>query len=163
MSDSDIIQQANELASLISKLIRTLYTLETGDMTGGLPIAQLRACGTLLEKPRTISCLSKELGISASAGTQLADRLEKAGLAERFAEQGDNRLKHLRLTDHGRQMISARREKRVEHIAKALNELSSEDRERVIYFIMKLYQAGKSTKEKPPVEDSLAAVVTSLD
>ncbi|MEN6371811.1 MAG: MarR family transcriptional regulator [Armatimonadota bacterium] len=161
MLDSDILQQANELASLISRLIRTLYTLETGDMAGGLPIAQLRACGALLEKPRTISCLSKELGISVSAGTQLADRLEKAGLAERFAEQGDNRVKHLRLTDHGRQMIITRRGKRVERTAKVLNELSSEDRKRIIYYMEKLYQAGKITQQ--PVEDSLTAVVTSLD
>jgi DNA-binding MarR family transcriptional regulator len=162
MFEGKILEQADELTSLISRLIRTLYTLETGDMAGGLPLAQIRACGALLEKPRTISCLSKELGISVSAGTQLADRLEKAGLAERFAEEGDNRVRHLRLTDHGRQFISARRGKRVERIAKALNELSSDDRERIIFFFHKLYQAGRATKEQP-VEDSLAEIVTSLD
>ena len=44
-----------------------------------LPLAQLRVCGVLCDGPRPMSAVSRELGVSLSAMTQIADRLERAG------------------------------------------------------------------------------------
>ena len=49
------------------------------DPADDLPLAQLRVCSLLVGGDRSISCLSRELGITMSATTQLADRLERTG------------------------------------------------------------------------------------
>ena len=55
-----------------------IFTLDDRDPTMELPVAQLRVCTLLDPGPRTISDLAKELGITVSAVTQLADRLDIA-------------------------------------------------------------------------------------
>jgi DNA-binding MarR family transcriptional regulator len=162
MIESEILQQAEELASLISRLMRAINTIDSEDPAIELPLAQIRACGMIMDAPRTITNLAKELCISASAATQLADRLEKAGLAERFAEQDDNRVKLLRLTDYGWKIIDARRRRRVERIARALNELTSDDRRLAIDLVRKLCNAG-NTANVQQFGDSKLAVETSPD
>jgi DNA-binding MarR family transcriptional regulator len=148
VTENDAKQQAAELTFLISALMRTLYSLETGDLALELPLAQIRACAAITEEPLTITALSSALGISLSAATQLADRLEKAFLVERFVLPDDHRVKLLRMTPHGKQIIDARRARRVERTAKALDVLSAEDRTLVISSIRRLYEAGKSVNSQ---------------
>ena len=45
-----------------------------------------------------MSSLGRELGVSLSAITQIADRLERAGLVTRVAKGGDRRVRRLELT-----------------------------------------------------------------
>src|SRR5207244_9136663 len=94
-------EQAAQLESLLPRLMRTLFTLEAEHPVTELPLAQLRVCSILYTGPRTLSALGDELAISVSAVTQIADRLERAGLVERVAAPDDRRMKHLRLTSRG--------------------------------------------------------------
>ena len=48
-----------------------------------------------------MSALSREFGVSLSAMTRIADRLERARLVKRVAEGGDRRIRHLQLTPRG--------------------------------------------------------------
>lgn len=146
MSDSSVLQQAGELVSMISKLMRSLYTLETGDLANELSVAHLRACNALMESPRSITELARELGTSTSATTQLADRLHKAGIVERVVAPDDRRVKLLHLTSHGKQLIGARRARRVERMEKALDRLSVEQRGSVLEALTLLTEAGNAVK-----------------
>lgn len=142
MSNNDIKTQATVINTLFSQIARRINKLETSDPAIELPIAQMRVCVALLEKPRTMSCLSKELGISMSAVTQLADRLEKAELVERYAEPDDLRVKRLRLSERGKQIMISRRERRIMRFEKALELMSVDDRNLVEPIFQKLYEAS---------------------
>ena len=69
-----LAEQAADLTDLLPRLMRAMFTLDDSDPTMELPVAQLRVCTLLDPGPRTISDLAKELGITVSAVTQLADR-----------------------------------------------------------------------------------------
>ena len=142
MSNDTIREQAIAVNTLLSKVMRRLNKLETGDPVIELPVAQMRVCLVLLDKPRTMSCLSKELGISLSAVTQLADRLEKAELVERYVDDDDLRVKLMRLSMHGEEIMRTRRQRRIERLVKVLECLPSEDTYLVAQVFEKLYNAS---------------------
>lgn len=109
-------------------LNRQLFT--TDHPLADLPLAQLRLCTLLLhEGRRTMSQIGEDLGISVSAVTQMADRLEKAGMVERVAEPGgDRRTRHLQLTRHGDDLMRSRREERRRRAGDVLRHLPPEKR-----------------------------------
>ena len=53
--------------------------------------------------------LAADLGITSSASTALVDRLERQGIAERFAHPTDRRRLLIRLTDRGHDVVSQSR------------------------------------------------------
>jgi DNA-binding MarR family transcriptional regulator len=127
--DSNLREQALEVAETLPKLVRRFFVIDTEGPTAELPVAQLRVCGILASGQRTMSALSKELGISLSAVTQVADRLERAGLVERVVEGGDHRVKCLQLTECGRQVVERRNAARAQRIADVLTRMDSAERE----------------------------------
>jgi len=145
MADKQIAEQAAQLESLMPKLNRQLLLLDLEDPTIHLPIAQLRVCSILRAGPRTVSALARELSISVSAATQLADRLETASLVERTPGREDRRVKALRLTDHGRRLMRARRQRRVRRAMEMLAQLEPGMREAVLGALHALLQAGRAT------------------
>lgn len=157
MADDLLIEQASAIASMLPRLMRRFTTLSDGDPSMELPIAQLRLCSTLRGGSRTMSCLARELGISLSAVTQMADRLERSGLIERVPEADDRRVKSLRLTAHGEDLIRARREKRVARITETIERLSPESRQQVLDVLRLLLEAAPEVAQddvpfaEPPV------------
>ena len=130
MSQQDLLQVAEVVAGLIPRLARGLSSPEK-DPADGLPLAQLRLCGILSEGPRPMSALSRELGVSLSALTQIADRLERARLVKRTAEGSDRRVRCLQLTARGEKMTRKRREARVLRTLAVLEHLTAPQREAV--------------------------------
>ncbi len=112
------------------RLARGLTSSER-DPADDLPLAQLRLCGILSEGPRPMSALSRDLGVSHSALTQIADRLERARLVKRVAEDNDRRVRCLQLTAQGEKMTRSRREARVRRTLAVLERLSASQREAV--------------------------------
>jgi DNA-binding MarR family transcriptional regulator len=108
-------------------LMRKLFVFE-GDPTAEFPLSQLRVCSILLAGPRKMSDLSRELGVSLSAMTQIADRLERARLVARVAAGDDRRIKHLCLTEHGKRVLGQRENVRVRRVVAVLERLSPEAR-----------------------------------
>ena len=141
--------QAETISDLLVRVMRRLSaTDEPSSME--LPVAQVRVCSILLDGARTMSCLSKELGISLSAVTQIADRLEKSGLVERVAETDDRRVKSLQLTGRGVEAMRSRKDRRVERIVEALKRLSPETREQVTVNLQELFEAAAADEPVPP-------------
>jgi DNA-binding MarR family transcriptional regulator len=132
MRDKLLNEQAEQLARLLPKLMRAISTLDTEDATIDLSLAQLRACNILNECPRTASKLAQALGITVSAVTQIADRLEAAGIIERLSGLQDRRTKDLRLTEQGMQLLRLRRARRVRRAKNVLDKLSPAMREEAL-------------------------------
>jgi DNA-binding MarR family transcriptional regulator len=107
-----------------------------------LPVAQLRVCNSLADGPRTICGLAKELATTASAATQIADRLESAGLVERVPGIHDRRVKNLRLTCRGASLLRLRNERRGRRAAQVLSKLSPATRRNVLSALRALLEAS---------------------
>ncbi|MGO9112789.1 MAG: MarR family winged helix-turn-helix transcriptional regulator [Thermoguttaceae bacterium] len=130
MSQQDLLETAEAIAGLMPRLARGLTSSER-DPADDLPLAQLRLCGILSEGSRPMSALSRALGVSHSALTQIADRLERARLVKRVAEENDRRVRCLQLTARGEKMTRKRREARVQRALAVLEHLSAPQREAV--------------------------------
>lgn len=144
MSDRQLRDQAARIASLLPRLMRQCFTLAEDDPAMELPGAQLRVCSILRDGPRTMSSLSRELGISVSAITQMADRLERTGIAERVAETEDRRVRSLQLTAHGVTLMRDRHERRIGHIQNLLSRMSSHERDEAAHALQRLVEAGQT-------------------
>ena len=78
------------------------------------------------DEPMKLSDLAQALHCDNSSVTGIADRLEKAGLAERQAHPTDRRVKTLALTAKGAELRAAY-EARLSHVPPELKALSDED------------------------------------
>jgi DNA-binding MarR family transcriptional regulator len=140
-------EQAKTIASLLFAVIRRLTAVDH-DPVEDLPLAQLRVCGVLYAGPRPMSALSRDLGVSLSALTQIADRLERAELVERVAEGPDRRVRRLKLTPQGEKIMRRREEVRTRRMAAALAGLSPRGRQEVRAALEMLRDACTSSKEQ---------------
>ncbi|MET7422017.1 MarR family transcriptional regulator [Dactylosporangium sp. NPDC005555] len=91
----------------------------------------LTAASTLrrleLEGPRRLTELAAAEGVTQPAMTQLAQRLERDGLAERAPDATDGRVVLVRVTDAGRDLLARRRAVRAAHLSALLSRLSADD------------------------------------
>ena len=107
-----------------------------------LPLAELRVCTVLYAGPRPMSSLGRELGVSLSAMTQIADRLERAGLVTRVAKGGDRRVRRLELTPRGEEMMRRHEQARIQRMSAALEHLNSRQRQDVTAALRTLIRAS---------------------
>jgi DNA-binding MarR family transcriptional regulator len=111
------------------------------DPTTELPVRQFRVCAALFDGARSMKELSHELGVSQSAITQIADRLEAAGMVTRGAVGEDRRVRNLELTRRARQMLRTREQRRLERMEEILRLMSAEDREALLASMAALKEA----------------------
>jgi DNA-binding MarR family transcriptional regulator len=142
-----ISRQAETVAALLPKLMRTLFA-GGDDAAARLPLAQLRVCGVLCDGPQPMSVVSRELGVSLPAMTQIADRLERVRLVERVSNGEDRRVRCLQLTDRGEAMMRRREQSRVASVLAALEELTPGRRKAVVDMLNLLIEAGVVVREK---------------
>lgn len=157
-SESELLKQMSaELECVLPKLMQRLFTLEPNHPVSELPLAQLRVCTILQGGPLSMSVLSDELGISMSAMTQIADRLEKSVLVERSGEADDRRIKLLQLTKSGAKLMRDRREIRIEKVAAVLSEINPETRSEIIHSLRAMLHASDSVTVKSLVNDPVGS------
>jgi DNA-binding MarR family transcriptional regulator len=147
MSDSELAEQAAQLELLMPRVMRQLSRLDLQNPTTHLPQAQLRVCAILADGSLTISMLAREIRVSVSAATQLADRLEAADLVERVAATGDRRAKELRLTDHGRRLMRSRRRRRVRRATEMLASLGPDRRAALLGALQELLLTSRAAPD----------------
>jgi DNA-binding MarR family transcriptional regulator len=131
-----------EADGLLMSVVRNLLYVE--DRTSDLPLRQLHVCVTLYGGPLSMSQLSRKLGVSMSAMTQIADRLERAGMVARQASDPDRRVRCLILTLRGRRALQAHEKVRQERLAAAFQTLDAASRRKLIAGL-KLFQAACTT------------------
>ncbi|REK18435.1 MAG: MarR family transcriptional regulator [Planctomycetota bacterium] len=138
--DVDVLDQARELDAALKALARKI--LIDDDPASELPLRQFRVCAALFEGPRTMKELSRQLGVSQSAVTQLADRLETAGMVTRAPADGDRRVRSLELTARARRLLKIREERRIERMGQILDRISRRERTAVVAAIAALKDAA---------------------
>ncbi len=154
MDDNGTTQQARKIDALLFALLRQLAVADD-DAVAELPLAQLRVCGILHGGPRTMSALGRDLGVSLSAMTQIADRLERADLVKRETENNDRRVRCLHLTPRGETIMQRREDARTSRTSTALSKLSATKQEEVAGALQLLLDACLASKE-PTLSSSLA-------
>ncbi|MCA1594893.1 MAG: MarR family transcriptional regulator [Chloroflexi bacterium] len=141
MNDEKLAEQAAALEQMLPRLMRQLFTLEHEHPVNELPLAQRRVCTILQAGPRGVSCLGDELRISPSAMTQMADRLERAGLVERITGD-DRRVKKLQLSERGGSMMRSRQRRRIRRTTALLEHLDPGERDAAIALVQQLVDAS---------------------
>src|SRR4051794_21460721 len=120
--------------------------LGVDDSMMDLPLRQLKVCLTLYRHSRSMSEISRELKLSPSAVTQVSDRLERRGLIERVFQDEDRRVRKLRLTRKGQQLVRSRERKQLRRIAAALDTLTAKELSHVMIGLETLAQSCTSTE-----------------
>jgi DNA-binding MarR family transcriptional regulator len=149
------LSPAQELTSLFLALTRQLLAVD--DQAAELPLRQLRLCMLLYDGPRAMSALSRELGVSQSAMTQIADRLERARLVRRSFEGTDRRVRSLQLTPRGQKMMQLREKARVARAAAVVTRMSPAQSGEVLSVLRNLLSVCCQVNAEP------AAVVNGSD
>jgi DNA-binding MarR family transcriptional regulator len=145
MNHGNILEQAQNFATLLRSLMRELAA-GLDDPAVNLPLAQLRVCNVLYGGSRPMSALGRELGVSLSAITQIADRLERARLVKRVAQGDDRRVRSLRLTPRGEKMMRLHEEARIGRMSAALVHLRPKQRQDITQALQMLIDASAASK-----------------
>ena len=140
-------EQAKTFVDLLQSLLREL-TLGSSDPAVELPLAQLRVCRVLSNGLQSISAISRELGVSLSAVTQLADRLERAKLVRRVAEDNDRRVRCLQLTARGEALLRLHDEERIQRMAVVLENLTPAKRDEAAAVLDMLLRASVAARRQ---------------
>ncbi|MEX0678690.1 MAG: MarR family transcriptional regulator [Pirellulales bacterium] len=130
LGDASVHAQARELDAIFKALARKVWLDD--DPADELPLRQFRVCIALFEGPRSMSQLSRGLGVSQSAITQIADRLQTAGMVTRLPGGGDRRVRRVQLTTRARKMLRLREEKRIERVMQILKGMTAAARNNVL-------------------------------
>ncbi len=154
--DSFRAAQARDLASLLHGLIENLLVVDE-DATAELPLRQFRVCLTLFKQPSSMSEISRKMGVSLSAMTQTADRLERAGMVTRQFQSTDRRVRLLRLTERGQRLMRAHEEVRLRRIMGALERMSAKESETILAAFECLLNASRPTNGDVEVTSIVAA------
>ena len=141
-ADAEVRRQARELDNVFKALARKV--LVDDDPASELPLRQFRVCVALFDGARSMKELSLQLGVSQSAITQLADRLEAAGMVTRGAVGDDRRVRNLELTDRARKLMRIREERRIQRVMEILARMSPEGRDAVLSSLAALKDAVQS-------------------
>ena len=144
MGNELLQQQATEMSATLPRIMRRLFTLHPDDPSAGLTLAQVRVCTLLSEGPLPMSAVGKELGVSLSALTQITDRLERANLVERIADQDDRRVRVLNLTPLAATMLRERGERRIARVMDVIGRLPIDTREQIVHALRSLEEASEA-------------------
>jgi DNA-binding MarR family transcriptional regulator len=142
-NEAVLLQQAKKLETILPDVMHLMMRHAKGQPLAELP-GQVRVCRILEAGPVTLSALGEELGVTPSAVTQIADRLERAGYVTRAMGDSDRRVRRLCLTPDGEEMMRSRHQARTERAAKVLDVLPPLQRDALIESLEALASAARS-------------------
>ncbi len=125
-----LTSQSDAVHAALLVLVRNLLSVDDSMMD--LPLRQLKVCLALDGQSRSMSEIGRELKLSPSALSQVSDRLERRGLIERGFQQEDRRVRKLRLTRKGQQLIRRRKQQQLSRISGALVHLTADQIDRAM-------------------------------
>lgn len=129
MTDHAALEEiASGLAMSVSLLRRRLRQRPVEGVDGMPTVPELSALVRLDRfGPATNADLAKAEQISPQAMSATLGGLERRGLVGRTGDPADGRRILLAITDHGKQMIAAKRAVRTEQLAAALTQLDADE------------------------------------
>ncbi len=91
----------------------------------------------------TLKEMEKYFGIAQSTAAGIALRLEKKKLVVRFGDPYDKRVKHIQITDAGREICSVAHDSMAANEAQLLAGLTLDERKELNMLLQKLYDTMK--------------------
>jgi len=136
---TDAAPLAGELRVVLGRLIRRLRAEH------GFSLAQGAVLGRLdREGPQSVSDLAGKERMRPQSMAQTVSDLESEGLAERSPDPGDRRRALISLSEDGRTLLTASRQRREGWLERAIEELPGEDRATVERAVVLLAQLADS-------------------
>jgi DNA-binding MarR family transcriptional regulator len=123
----------------------------------GLSMSQMSTLMFLKRKGSSgVSDIGEDLGITSAAASQMLDRLVQQGLIQRSEDPHDRRLKHIILSERGREVMQEGIRARQEWQDQLVTLLTPDEMEQVIaalrILIDKANQLGELTGQSQPIE-----------
>jgi DNA-binding MarR family transcriptional regulator len=115
---------ARALAEIASAVVRALAGRQSLSFTAASTLARLER-----EGPSRLTALAAAESVTQPSMTQLVQRLERRGLAERIGDPDDGRVTLVAVTGAGRDELAARRRARDARLADRLTTLSDEEQQ----------------------------------
>lgn len=136
----------NSFAEVMSRLMIDQHQKQVSALE--LTLLQVQGLRELRRGPVPTGRFAEELGISASAVTQLTDRLIRKGLIERQAAADDRRSVLVALSAKGKRLVDGFRNQRGLFLRKALAQLSETEQAHVIEAMKMIIRALESYEQK---------------
>ena len=138
---------AIRIEGLLPRVLRTLFKPDENDPLVELPVGQMRMMRLLAQKTFTPSNLGEELGLSVSAVTQMANRLDSIGYLSRIEDPVDRRVKHLTLTPLGKEKMFKRQAKRIQRLESVLGHMPIDRQVEFLKLLEELIDASNQAFE----------------
>jgi DNA-binding MarR family transcriptional regulator len=99
-----------------------------------LSLSQLRSLLVLAQRSTAVPIheLAATLGLSVASAGRNVDQLVRVGLVDRSEDESDRRIKRIRLTASGRDLVAGFRARRRNYALGVVRSLGAEDRDRVL-------------------------------
>jgi DNA-binding MarR family transcriptional regulator len=121
-------QIEQQLTILLRRVQRIHFTTSSGEVELDRSAYGI-LCRLVDEGPQRLGLLAQAFGLDPSTITRQVQALEHAGLVERKSDPTDRRASLLELTDQGRQVLVATRERRRAWLNAALGDWDEHDHE----------------------------------
>lgn len=131
-------ETTERLERLIPKVIRMLHRGTEHDELEEFPVNQIRVLLLLFDGPATPTQVGEELNLSPSAVSQVTKKLEQAGMLERSDDPHDRRVRHLRLSASGNELLDRRFQARIDCAQSQIERLTEAERVNLIHIMEKL-------------------------
>ncbi len=136
----------NGFAEVMSKLMIAQHQKQITALE--LTLLQVQGLRVLRRGRAPTGKFAAELGISASAVTQLTDRLIRKGLIQRQAAADDRRSVFVALSAKGKRLVDGFRKRRTLFFSEALSQLSGTEHTHVIEAMKMVTKALESYEQK---------------
>jgi DNA-binding MarR family transcriptional regulator len=137
-----LVERIIELRPVMKRLFGAGIYKELRADLHTVTIHQLSALGLLKNRSLSMRELAKELDVSESSATAIADRLVSQGLAERSSDPADRRIVRLTLSEAGTSLVERMDETTRCKAAEALAALTRAQLEQLIDILETLAASG---------------------
>ncbi len=146
MKQNNFTQAMQEWSGVFAR--RTIHDFMGFTHEYGISMPQINVLMRLYYRgPTSILAVRQELYGSRAAATQLVDKLVQMGLVERSEAPEDRRVKLIRLTEKGREMVEQGIAARRHWMTDLADRLSSEDQQQYAEMLARLSQIASELEE----------------
>ena len=107
---------------------------DEGNLSSDLTASQIKSLFAFKEEDKAYSIgeLRTNARVKRSTITDMVDRLERDGIAERFRDDGDRRVVKVRLTDKGKKIRTEFYQKRRKEMEGIFSKLNNDERKKLL-------------------------------
>lgn len=120
-------------------------TLQSLDITFG-QLKLLIALSKDFDDSATLKEIERYFGVSQATVAGIVTRMEKKGLIIGYTDRNDKRVKHVRISDSGREICQRMKSSMEEHESEMLAPLDASEQEQLRYLLQKLYDGMLSAQ-----------------